>query len=233
MDEFLAARCPCCYAAAEANTRHVRLGRRSGAQVKQHQLLVHALSRTLRAWSFVTKWKAEPPPRNRICAWALLSRQEDSDMLRHQSVATKQYYSTSCMRAHKWECTCGQAALTETDQLLPLLRHASAITRLVRDRQVSFDERSYKLATLAVDCFGRLGQEGSDLIDQVAASIIRGTDGLSLLRKGACKERLFQVIYVATQVAILRRVNTYRLALRDHQAQRGREELAGGLRPVA
>ena len=36
-----------------------------------------------------------------------------------------------------------------------------------RPGQVSFDERSYKLATLAVESFGRLGKEGGDLIDQV------------------------------------------------------------------
>ena len=43
-----------------------------------------------------------------------------------------------------------------------------------RAGQVSFDERSYKLATLAVEIFGRLGKESSDLIDQVAASIVGG-----------------------------------------------------------
>ena len=37
-----------------------------------------------------------------------------------------------------------------------------------RPGQVSFDERSYKLATLAVESFRCLGKEGSDLIDQVA-----------------------------------------------------------------
>ena len=31
--------------------------------------------------------------------------------------------------------------------------------------------------------FGRLGKEGSDLIDQVAARIVGGTDGSSLARK--------------------------------------------------
>ena len=35
---------------------------------------------------------------------------------------------------HKRGSTCEQAAVTETDQLLPLLRRASAITTLVRDR---------------------------------------------------------------------------------------------------
>ena len=67
-----------------------------------------------------------------------------------------------------------------------------------RPGQVSFDERSYKLATLAVESFGRLGKECSDLIDQVAASIVGGTDASSLSRKGVCKERLFQFIPVTT-----------------------------------
>ena len=67
-----------------------------------------------------------------------------------------------------------------------------------RPGQVFFDERSYKLATLAVESFGRLGKEGSDLIDQVAASIVGGTDASSLARKGVCKERLFQIISATT-----------------------------------
>ena len=104
--------------------------------------------------------------------------------------------------------------------------------RYGRPGQVSFDKRSYKLATLAMESFGRLGKKGSDLIDQVATSIVGGTDGSSLARKGVCKERFFQIIYVTTHVAIWRRVNRYKLALRDRQAARGRKGEAGGLRPM-
>ena len=43
--------------------------------------------------------------------------------------------------------------------------------------QVSFDERSYKLDTFVMESFGRLGKEGSDLIDKVTATIVGGTDG--------------------------------------------------------
>ena len=39
---------------------------------------------------------------------------------------------------------------------------------------MSFDERSHKLATLAVESFGRLGVEGSNFIDQLAASVVGG-----------------------------------------------------------
>ena len=59
-------------------------------------------------------------------------------------------------------------------------------THYARPGQVSFEERSYKLAALAVESFGRLGKEVSDLIDQVAASMAGGTDGSSLARKGVC-----------------------------------------------
>ena len=72
--------------------------------------------------------------------------------------------------------------------------------------QVSFDERSYKLSTLTVESFGRLGKEGNDLIDQVAANIVGGTDGSSVARKGVCKEHRFQIISETTQVAISRRM---------------------------
>ena len=76
-----------------------------------------------------------------------------------------------------------------------------------RPGQVSFDERSYKLATLAVEIFGHLGKEDSDLIDQVAASIVGGTAAPSRARKGVCEERLFQSISVTTQVSVSRRVH--------------------------
>ena len=41
---------------------------------------------------------------------------------------------------------------------------------------MSFDERSHKLATLAVESFGRLGVEGSNFIDQLAASVVGGRE---------------------------------------------------------
>ena len=60
IEEFLAVRCPCC-GAAEVNTRHARLCHRSGAQVNQHQPLVHALSRTLKSMSIGHQVQSEAP----------------------------------------------------------------------------------------------------------------------------------------------------------------------------
>ena len=83
------------------------------------------------------------------------------------------------------------------DQLLLLLRRASE-NRYARPGQVSFDERSYKLTTLAVESFARLGKEGNGLIGQIPASIVGGTVGSSISRKGVYKKRLFQIISVTT-----------------------------------
>ena len=77
--------------------------------------------------------------------------------------------------------------------------------------------------------FGRLGKEGSDLINQAATSIVGGTGGSSLKRKGVCKKRVSEVITVTTQVSvttqitILRRVQRYKPTLRVHENMWGRD----------
>ena len=147
-------------------------------------------------------------------------------MLLRRSIVTRRYCSTSRTQTLKRWATCVQAALTETGWLLPNLRRGSAATTLDRDKCPS--------TSVAINsppsrwkAFGRLGNEGSDLIDQIPASIVGETDGSSLARKGVCKEHLFQIISVTTQVTISRRVHRYQLALRDRQATRGRREITG------
>ena len=88
-----------------------------------------------------------------------------------------------------------------------------------------FDRRSSKLSTFAVESLGRLGMEQSDLIDQLAASIV----GAEI---GVCKERLFQMISVTTDDSISQRVHRYKLVLRRRQAARGRREETGVLLPM-
>ena len=47
IEEHVAARCPCCNA-INVDIRHARICSRAGAQVNQHQPLLHAISRTLK-----------------------------------------------------------------------------------------------------------------------------------------------------------------------------------------
>ena len=94
---------------------------------------------------------------------------------------------------------------------------------------MSFDEeRSHKLVTLAVESFGCLGREGSECIDELATTVVRGRDGGAMAKKGICKERLLQIVSVTSQVATSRRVHRYKLVLRDRQATGWRREEGGG-----
>ena len=230
--EFLAGNRPCC-GEAGVNTRHARLFHRSGAQVNQHQPLVHALSRVLKSMSNChqvksgTPFHADRDLRMDIVIEAGGLRDATAPEYRDKSILLDVTYADPQAGVHMREGGTdqnGSAASTS---------EARKCNHYARPRQVSFDERSCKLATLAVETFGRLGKEGSDLTDQVATSIVGGTDASSPARKGVCKERLFQIIFVATQVAISRRVHRYGLFLRDRLVARGREEEAGGLRPLA
>ena len=63
-----------------------------------------------------------------------------------------------------------------------------------RPGHVSFDEQSHKLGHFSGGKLGRLGVEGSNFIDQLAASVVGGRDGGSLARKSVVKERLLQII---------------------------------------
>ena len=118
------------------------------------------------------------------------------------------------------------------DQLLQRLRREKR-NHYPRVRHVSFDELSHKPVTLVVESFGRLGREGSEFIDQLATSIVRGRDGGAMAKKGICKERLLHIVSVTSQVAISRRVHRHMLTLGDRQATRGKREQSGGLMPTA
>ena len=57
---------------------------------------------------------------------------------------------------------------------------------------MSFDERSHKFVTLAVESFVPLGMEGSEFIDQPATGVVGGKDRGATAKKGICKDCLLQ-----------------------------------------
>lgn len=59
---------------------------------------------------------------------------------------------------------------------------------------VSFDERIFKLTTLAVESFGPLGRNDEELLKQVATRVVGGEGGRGKTREGVLVERLRQVI---------------------------------------
>ena len=165
------------------------------------------------------KWQPKQAPnrslRKGTCGWISSSGEEAFETLRTGNIGTSPSYWTSPMQTRRRRYTCEEAVLITMDQLPLPPRRARVNTTLVRD--MSFDERSHKLATLAVESFGRLGVEGSNFIDQPAASVVGGRDGRSMASEGVVGEPLLQIISVTTQVAISRRVARFKLQLRDRQ----------------
>ena len=97
-------------------------------------------------------------------------------MLRHQSSTTAGSQQIDTARRHVCRPTSGgpqtcSAASADRNESAASTSEARTRNHDARPGQVSFDERSFKVATLAVESFGRLGEEGNDMIDLVAASI--------------------------------------------------------------
>ena len=192
IEKFLATRCPCCGEAEVNNTWHARLYHRSGAQVNLHQALVRALSRVLKNMSIRHQVESGAPfhsnrdlrTRTSLFEAGGLRDATASDYRDISILLDVTYHADPQARVHMRKGRAdrnGSAASTS---------EACKRNHYARPGQASFDERSYKLATLAVESFGRFGKEGSDLIDQIAASIVGRTDASSRARKGVCKERL-------------------------------------------
>ena len=89
--------------------------------------------------------------------------------------------------------------LITMDQLPLSPWRASVNTTPIRDLCPSTNGAVNLPPCLAVESFGRLGVEGSNFIDQLAASVGGGRDGRSMVRQGVVKERLLQIISVTTQ----------------------------------
>ena len=93
-------------------------------------------------------------------------------------------------------------ALTKMDQLLQLLRRKSTTITPALGICPSTSAAINLLPFFVVESFGRLGTQGSEVLDQLAAIAVGGTDGARYPSKDVCKKHLFQIISVTTQVAI-------------------------------
>ena len=158
MEEFLATRCPCC-GATDANTRHARLCHRSGAQVNEHQPLVHALSRTFKRKSIRhqvesgTPFNADRDLRIDMVIEKGGLGDATASEYRNKTILLDITYADPQAVGHM------RAGSADRDGLAASKSEARKRRHYARPGQVSFDERSYKLATLAVESFGRLGKE--------------------------------------------------------------------------
>ena len=207
IEEHVAVRC---CDATDVDTRHAGICPRDCAQVNQHQPLLHSISRTLKRLRVLHQVQSgEPFTADRNLRMDIVVgggglRNAPNPEYRDKSIMVDVTHADPQTQVHVRAGSAGHDGSAASTS-----RRASTDT--MRSGHVSFDERSRKLATFAVESFGRLGVEGSYFIDQLAASVVGGRDGGSMARKGVLKERILQMVSVTTQVAIPRQVSRFKL----------------------
>ena len=228
IEKHLASMCPAC-GAANANTRHVRLCHRAGAQVNQHQSLVHATSRVLKQMSIRHQvgngapFNADRNLRMDIVMGRGGIRDALASDFRHKGILIDLTYADPQAGVRL------RAGSADQDESAAFTSEARTHNHYARPGDVCFDERIHKLPTIAVGRFGRARREGSK--SSISWRRVWSEEGMDkAMAKGDIREeRLLQIISVITQVAIPCRVLRHKLALRDRQATRGRrEEERGG-----
>ena len=161
---------------------------RAGAQVNQRRPLVHATSRVLkRTFVRLQVESGAPFDADRGLSMDIVIemggiRDASASDFRHKSILIDITYVDPQAGVHL------RARSADHDG-------SAASTSEARKRNVghvSFGERCHKLVTLAVESFGRLGREGSEFIGQLATSVVGGSDGGAMAKKGICKERFYR-----------------------------------------
>ena len=132
-DRNVAVRCPRCNE-INVDTRHARICPRAGAQVNQHQPLLHAISRTLKRLGILHQVESgEPFTAERNLRMDIVIRRGSLRDAPDGNIGTSPSYWTSPMQTRKRRYTCEEAVLITMDQLPLPPRRASVNTTLVRD----------------------------------------------------------------------------------------------------
>ena len=189
IEEHVAVRCRCCDE-PDVDTRHAHICPRDGAQVNQHQPLLHAISSTVKRLGVPHQVESGEPfttDRNLRMDIAVRRgglRNAPKPEYRDKSILVDVIHVSPQAQVRL------RAGSADHDGSAASASEARKRQHSARPRHVSFGERSHKLTTFAVESFGRLGVECSYFIDQLAASVVGGRDGGSMARKGVLKERL-------------------------------------------
>ena len=188
IEEHVAVRCPVCDA-VDVDTRHGRICPRAGAQVNQHQPLVHARSRLLKWLGIPHQVESDEPftadrnLRMEIVVRRGGLRDAPNGEFGEKSILLDVTRADPRVQIHL------RGGSADHDGSASSTSEARKRQLYARPGHVSFDERSHKLATLAVESFERLGVEDIKFIGQLAPSVMGGTDGGSTGRKGLVEER--------------------------------------------
>ena len=157
VEEHVAVRCPCCDA-TDVDTRHARICPRADAQVNQHQPLLHAISRTLKRLGVPHKLERGGNPFNadRNIRMDIVVRRGRLGNAPNPEYSDK-FILVDVTHADPQAHVHLQAGSADHGGSAASTSEARKRQHYARPGHVSFDERSHKLTTFAVESFGRLG----------------------------------------------------------------------------
>ena len=159
IEEHVSVRCPYCDA-TDVDTRHARICPRAGAQVNQHQLLLHVISRTLMRLGVPHQVESgEPVTADRYLWMDNVVRRGLRNALnpeyKNKSILVDVTHTDPQAQVHLRAGSAGH------DGSAASISEARKREHYARPENVFFDERSHKVAIFAVESFGRLGIESS------------------------------------------------------------------------
>lgn len=210
IEQFFASGCPRCHRGRKQEgitTLHARTWHRDGAQVNMHEPLKFALSKEHSGMGVRHDLDSGAPfTGERNLSMDIVIRRgalfnASSSEYRNKGILLDVTPADPQAQVHLWN---GSATSDET-----AAQASEAVKRqhCALPGRVSFDERSFIRTTLAVESFGRLGEEGYEFINELATHAAGGKNGGSIVPKAVFKQRLLQVVSVATQVAVSRRLH--------------------------
>lgn len=201
IEPYITPECRCC-GAKDADTRHAQ--GRVRRLVTQHQPLVKVIAKLLK----------RQPVKHTVEDGAPLTVDQDFRMdlvvpagkLEEEEATKSAYHQKSLLMnvtyAEPQAATYLQRGSATNDGTVAATSEAPKRAHYASPSHVSFGERIFKLTTLAVESFGRLGRNGEEILEQLATSVVRGEEGAGKMRKGVSMECIKQVISVIVQVAI-------------------------------
>ena len=186
IEEFLASGCPRCHRGREQEgitTLHARTCHRDGAQVNMHEPLKFASSKALNGMGVRHDLESGAPftgERNLsmdiVIRPGTLSNASSSEY-RNKGILLDVTHADLQAQVHLRN---GSAT---SDGTAAQASEARKRQHYARPGHVSFDERSFKHTTLAVESFGRLGEEGYEFINELATHAAGGRNGGSIALK--------------------------------------------------
>ena len=163
---------PCCDE-VNVDTRHARICPTAGAQVNQHQAL-RPISHTLKPLGILHQVKRSEPftadtnlPMGNVIRRGGLREAPNRD----KSILLDVIHADPQAKVHL------RGGSADHDGSHACTSESHKGQHYARPRHTSFGERSHKFAALAAESLGRLGVEGNNCIDQLAASVVGGTEG--------------------------------------------------------